>query len=388
MQDRAVVAAVVAGDPDGFDGVYDQYAASLYARCRSVLPEDEAAEAVVDTFLIASARLHELRDPDRLGSWLLTVARNECRRRMDPERAAQAAGTADPGDEPPAEPPPGLRGRVMMACTDNSPAGRAYRVSVAHRAGTFGPAGFPKTIGPAGSRWWRGARRPGVAAAVAVGAALALTAGITVILTAGGPGSRPQASGPGLAAAGPGSTSSPASSPASGPASRPAPGPASSTSLGSTSPPPSPVRTALAWIQPTPQATVPVAATSPGTAGQPTVSASPSPSPSPTQPSSPSTSPAQGYLQVTPARLQLMSKSGMPVSASFTITAKGGPVAQFTVKVAAMAGKVNVAPASGSLPADRSVTVTVTVTSKVGLTTQIIVGPGDLSVTVVYKVKA
>lgn len=188
--------------------MYDQYAASLYARCRSLLPEDEAAGAVVDTFLIAEARLHELRDPDRLGSWLLAVARNECRRRMDPERAAQAAATADPGNEPPAEPPPGLRGRVVTACMDNSPAGRAHRVSVAHRAGTFGSAGFPKVPGRSGPAWWQPVRRHrGVAAAVTVGVALAMTAGITVLIATAGPGSRPQASGPGLAAAGPGSVS-------------------------------------------------------------------------------------------------------------------------------------------------------------------------------------
>src|ERR1700730_164076 len=43
MQDRAVVAAVVAGDADGFAAAYDQYAASLYAYCHCVLPEPEAA---------------------------------------------------------------------------------------------------------------------------------------------------------------------------------------------------------------------------------------------------------------------------------------------------------------------------------------------------------
>ena len=47
MQDRAVVAAVIAGDADGFAAAYDQYAASLYARCHAVLPEPEAAEAVL-----------------------------------------------------------------------------------------------------------------------------------------------------------------------------------------------------------------------------------------------------------------------------------------------------------------------------------------------------
>ena len=104
MQDRAVVAAVVAGDADGFGAAYDQYAASLYAYCHVMLSEPEAAaEAVLDTFLIAAARLAELRDPDRLGPWLHAVARNECLCRLGPEYAAGRAefpGPADPDDVP------------------------------------------------------------------------------------------------------------------------------------------------------------------------------------------------------------------------------------------------------------------------------------------------
>ena len=52
-----------------------------------------------------------------------------------------------------------------------------------------------------------------------------------------------------------------------------------------------------------------------------------------------------------------------------------------------MASKVKVAPAAGSLKVNGKVTVTVTVTSKVALTTNVIVEPGNLTVTVVYKLK-
>ena len=123
-----MVAAVVAGDADGFAAVYDQYATSLYACCRAVLPEPEAAGAVLDTFLIATVKLDGLRDPDRLGPWLHAVARNECLRRLGPGLQIPAAIPA---------------------------AGRAHRMSVAHRAGVFGPAGFPKAIGSSGPWWWR-----------------------------------------------------------------------------------------------------------------------------------------------------------------------------------------------------------------------------------------
>jgi hypothetical protein len=90
---------------------------------------------------------------------------------------------------------------------------------------------------------------------------------------------------------------------------------------------------------------------------------------------------------VAPGTLMLTSKSGTPASGSFVLTAANGPVSNYTVRVAAMPGRVTVAPAHGSFPVSGHVKVTVTVTSKVGLTTHIVVQPGNLTVTVVYKVK-
>jgi hypothetical protein len=365
MQDSAVVAAVVAGDADGFAAAYDQYATSLYGYCHAVLPGPEAAEAVLDTFLIATAKLDGLRDPHRLGPWLHAVARNECVRRLGPGGKIPAA--ADPGDEPLEIPPADLRGQVLTACGDNSPAGRAHRMSVAHRAGVFGPAGFPKAIGPSGPWWWRRVRRrvqrhPGVVATAAVVATLAMTAGITVAMTAGG-SHRPQASGPGLDVS--------------------VPTPASSPAPGATGQAPSPARTAPASAHPTSPG-APAGATSerpPAGRGTPAPTASPSPSPSPSR------SPAQGYLLVAPDNLTLTSQTGKPARGFFLLTAANGPVAHYTVRAAATADRVTVTPAGGSLPVNGYVEVTVTVISKVALTTHVVVEPGGLTVTVVYKPK-
>ena len=79
MDDREIVAAIVAGDPAGLADAYDKYAESLYGYCRWTLGEpDDAADAVEDTFVIAAARLGGLRDPRKLRPWLYAVARNEC----------------------------------------------------------------------------------------------------------------------------------------------------------------------------------------------------------------------------------------------------------------------------------------------------------------------
>lgn len=78
MRDSEVVASVVAGDPEGLAAAYDRYADPLYKYCRALLRDpDDAAESVQDTFVIASSRLGELRDPAGLRAWLFAVARNE-----------------------------------------------------------------------------------------------------------------------------------------------------------------------------------------------------------------------------------------------------------------------------------------------------------------------
>lgn len=93
MLDSEIVAAIAAGDPDGLAAAYDRYAAPLYAFCCSLLAESaDAADAVLDTFIIAQARLDGLNDPDLLRSWLYAVARNECHRRL---RARDATGGPD-----------------------------------------------------------------------------------------------------------------------------------------------------------------------------------------------------------------------------------------------------------------------------------------------------
>jgi DNA-directed RNA polymerase specialized sigma24 family protein len=58
MRDSEVVAAIVAGDPEGLAEAYDRYASPLFTYCRSLLREPaDAADAVQDTFVIAASRL-------------------------------------------------------------------------------------------------------------------------------------------------------------------------------------------------------------------------------------------------------------------------------------------------------------------------------------------
>jgi RNA polymerase sigma factor (sigma-70 family) len=125
MDDREIVAAIVAGDLAALADAYDQYAESLYGYCHWMLNEPaDAADAVQDTFVVAAARLGGLRDPRKLRPWLYAVARNECHRRLrgtqaGPDEAADVSG--DPGDDTDrAE----LRGRVRSALAGLPPGER------------------------------------------------------------------------------------------------------------------------------------------------------------------------------------------------------------------------------------------------------------------------
>jgi hypothetical protein len=385
MQDGEVVAAIVAGDPQGFAEAYDRYAAPLHTYCSFMLPTpDDAADAVRDTFLIASSRLERLRDPGRLRPWLHAVARNECLRRLSTaDVTPPPQKTPGDGALPLAALPASLRGEVLRACADNTPAGRADRASVAHHAGTFGPAGFPKAIGSPAPHWWRRLRRhPRAAAALGTVATVAVAGGLLAMLTIGGP-HRAQAStavnGGGLAGGSPGApgaSGSPGASSSGRPQASPAPGQ------------PTPSVTALGGI------TSPASPASQGTT--PTSSASPSgtsasPSPSPSASPSPSVSPSivPGVLAATPDELVLTSTSGKAASGKFLLSAVDGPVSHYVIRIPpGMAGKMTVTPAEGNLGAGGSVTVTVTVTSKVALDTRLTIDPGNLTVTILLSLKA
>jgi RNA polymerase sigma factor (sigma-70 family) len=91
LRDSEVVASIVAGQPSGLAEAYDRYAAILYTYCCTLLHEPaDAADAVQDTFVIASSRLAGLRDPERLRAWLFAVARNECLRRLRDRQSTSA----------------------------------------------------------------------------------------------------------------------------------------------------------------------------------------------------------------------------------------------------------------------------------------------------------
>src|ERR1700733_14214592 len=95
MHDSDVVESIAGDRSGGLTEAYDRYADPLYNYCLASLGEPaEAVDAVQDTFVIAAARLADLREPDRLRAWLYAVARNECQRIARPGRPEFAFASA------------------------------------------------------------------------------------------------------------------------------------------------------------------------------------------------------------------------------------------------------------------------------------------------------
>jgi hypothetical protein len=90
-------------------------------------------------------------------------------------------------------------------------------------------------------------------------------------------------------------------------------------------------------------------------------------------------SPSAGTLAVSPTTVLLSPLLG----GSLTLTASGGPVSWSVSAPASLLGELTVSPASGTLSAGGTATVTITVSGLLSLDSQLTVEPGGRAVTVV-----
>jgi RNA polymerase sigma factor (sigma-70 family) len=85
-----LVLAAASGDRAAFGTIYDRYADRLHDFCVGMLRDrDAAADCVQDVFVTAASRLTQLREPERLRSWLYAIARNEALARIRHRRREQ-----------------------------------------------------------------------------------------------------------------------------------------------------------------------------------------------------------------------------------------------------------------------------------------------------------
>ncbi len=81
--DAGIAASIATGDQQAFAQLYERYSDRIYSYCVSVCGNRElAVDAMGDSFLLAFARVGQLRDQSKLRPWLYAIARNECLRQI------------------------------------------------------------------------------------------------------------------------------------------------------------------------------------------------------------------------------------------------------------------------------------------------------------------
>ncbi|MDT5128212.1 MAG: hypothetical protein QOH54_3856 [Mycobacterium sp.] len=90
LDDATLTRAAAAGDRSAFAEIYDRYADRLHDFCVGMLRDREAAaDCVQDVFVTAATKLVQLREPDRLRSWLYAIARSEALARIRARKREQ-----------------------------------------------------------------------------------------------------------------------------------------------------------------------------------------------------------------------------------------------------------------------------------------------------------
>jgi len=78
-REQLPVAAARAGSPEAWDALFQRYQLPLYAYVFELIRSEQTAlDVVQETFISAARNLASLRDDDRFGSWLFSIAHRKC----------------------------------------------------------------------------------------------------------------------------------------------------------------------------------------------------------------------------------------------------------------------------------------------------------------------
>lgn len=79
LTDEKLVARAVSGDPDAFGEIVRRWDRKIFALCFGMLGrEDDARDAVQETFIAAYRNLKNFRGEAKVSSWLHRIAVNQC----------------------------------------------------------------------------------------------------------------------------------------------------------------------------------------------------------------------------------------------------------------------------------------------------------------------
>jgi len=83
MNLEELIRAAARGDQDAWSTIVDRFQGLVWSTARAYrLPQADAADVAQTTWLRLVENLDRIREPERLGAWLATTARNECLRHI------------------------------------------------------------------------------------------------------------------------------------------------------------------------------------------------------------------------------------------------------------------------------------------------------------------
>src|SRR5689334_16793486 len=78
-REQLPVAAARAGSPEAWDALFQRYQLPLYAYVFELIRSEQSAlDVVQESFISAARNLASLRDDERFGSWLFSIAHRKC----------------------------------------------------------------------------------------------------------------------------------------------------------------------------------------------------------------------------------------------------------------------------------------------------------------------
>ena len=102
QEDAKAVSLVLAGDKQAFEGLLQRHRSSVLALCKRMLSkESDAQDVFQETALQAFLGMRTLREPDRFGAWLHSIAANLARAKLRWDRRRPALSLDSPGSTSP-----------------------------------------------------------------------------------------------------------------------------------------------------------------------------------------------------------------------------------------------------------------------------------------------
>jgi RNA polymerase sigma-70 factor (ECF subfamily) len=78
-QPAELVRAAQSGDRAAFGGLYERYSRMVHGVVLAHARDEDVQDLVHDVFITAMRTIHTLREPEAVGAWLATIARNRAR---------------------------------------------------------------------------------------------------------------------------------------------------------------------------------------------------------------------------------------------------------------------------------------------------------------------